>query len=107
MYMKFFNYTQTDENLFKFSSERYINLIRNFINYLFILHIGDLIREKFEEHCRIDETFSKAKFGQLIGVHRTSIYNLFEKHSIDTESLVNFLGLLFIYLSTPSPSPQC
>jgi len=25
MYMKFLNYTQTDENLFKFSEERYDN----------------------------------------------------------------------------------
>ncbi|MCL2041756.1 MAG: hypothetical protein FWG84_06935 [Bacteroidales bacterium] len=76
-----------------------------------IIHIGDLIREKFEEKCRADATFSKAKFARLIGIHRSSVYNLFKKHSVDTELLDNIGKVLDypfleeVYLKKPAEKP--
>jgi len=75
------------------------------------IDIGPLIREKFEEKCRADETFSKAKFARLIGIDRSSVYNLFKKHSIDTKLLINIGKVLEypfleeVYLKKPAEKP--
>ena len=73
--------------------------------------IGPLIREKFEEKCRADETFNKTKFARLINIDRSSVYNLFEKHSVDTELLINISKVLDypfleeVYLKKPAEKP--
>jgi transcriptional regulator with XRE-family HTH domain len=50
-------------------------------------HIGERIRERFEAKRSADPAFSKAEFARRIHVHRSTVYHLFERHSIDTELL--------------------
>jgi transcriptional regulator with XRE-family HTH domain len=57
-------------------------------------HIGALIKEKFEAKCRADKIFSKAEFARRIGIDRSSVYNLFNHQSIDTELLITISEVL-------------
>ena len=50
-------------------------------------HIGSRIKQKFEEKCRLDSTFNKAAFARRIHVHRSTVYHIFERQSIDTDLL--------------------
>ena len=53
------------------------------------IYIGKIIKQKFEEKCQNDKTFNKAEFARRISIHRSTIYLLFQKKSIDTELLIN------------------
>jgi transcriptional regulator with XRE-family HTH domain len=47
------------------------------------IHIGKLIKEKFEE-----KKMTKAEFARRINIHRSTVYLLFEQKSIDIEQLM-------------------
>lgn len=53
------------------------------------IHIGKLIKEKFEE-----KNLSKAEFARRINIHRSTVYLLFEQKSIDIELLLNISNVL-------------
>ena len=56
-----------------------------------IMHIGQLIRiELVRQH------HSATWFAQAMGCSRTSVYNIFEKSSIDTELLLRICAILKI-----------
>ncbi|MDR0565626.1 MAG: helix-turn-helix domain-containing protein [Prevotellaceae bacterium] len=46
------------------------------------IHIGKLIKEKFDE-----KKMTKAEFSRRIHIHRSTVYLLFEQKSIDVELL--------------------
>ena len=46
------------------------------------MHIGNLIRERLKEDGK-----SVVWLARELGCHRTNIYNLFDKYSIDTQLL--------------------
>ena len=46
------------------------------------MHIGNLIRERLKEDGK-----SVVWLARELGCHRTNVYNIFEKHSIDTNML--------------------
>lgn len=46
------------------------------------LHIGNLIRERLKEERR-----SVVWLAQELGCHRTNVYNIFDKNSLDTNIL--------------------
>ncbi|MDR3286927.1 MAG: helix-turn-helix domain-containing protein [Prevotellaceae bacterium] len=53
------------------------------------IHIGKLIKEKFDE-----KNITKAEFARLINIHRSTVYLLFEQKSIDIELLINISKVL-------------
>ena len=46
------------------------------------IHVGKLIRERFKEEGK-----SVVWLAQELGCHRTNVYNIFEKNSLDTNIL--------------------
>lgn len=46
------------------------------------MHIGNILRERLKEDGR-----SVVWLARELGCHRTNVYNLFEKYSIDTQQL--------------------
>lgn len=53
------------------------------------IHIGKLIKEKFEE-----KKMTKAEFARRINIHRSTVYLLFEQKSIDVELLLDISKVL-------------
>ncbi|MDR3367319.1 MAG: helix-turn-helix domain-containing protein [Prevotellaceae bacterium] len=47
------------------------------------IHIGKLIKEKFDE-----KKMTKAEFARKVHIHRSTVYLLFEQKSIDVELLL-------------------
>lgn len=46
------------------------------------IHVGELIRERLKEEGK-----SVVWLAQELGCHRTNVYNIFEKNSLDTNIL--------------------
>ncbi len=71
------------------------------------IHIGQLIKEKFEERQQVDKHLTKASFARQINVHRSTLYLLFSQKSIDIELLINISKVLSysfietVYLQRP------
>jgi len=75
-------------------------------------HIGEIIKQKFEE-----SGMTKAEFAEKIDLQRTTVYYLFERQSIDIELLekittaLNYDFMYEVYKyqkqkeATPSPAP--
>ena len=47
------------------------------------IHIGSLIKKKFEEKMEKDKHFNKVVFAEQIIVHRATIYSIFKQETID------------------------
>jgi len=63
------------------------------------IHIGSLIKEQFEKKMESDKHFNKTVFANMIHVHRSTIYPMFEHKSIDIDLLMRIseaLGYDFI-----------
>ncbi len=58
------------------------------------IHIGELIKQKFEERRRVDKSLTKASFARQINIHRSTLYLLFAQKSIDIELLMNISKVL-------------
>jgi hypothetical protein len=51
------------------------------------IHIGEVIKQKFDEKHRTDKSFTKAKFAEQILCERSTVYDIFKRKSIDSEKL--------------------
>lgn len=77
------------------------------------IHIGSLIKERFEEKSKRDKNFNKTVFAKQIHVHRSTIYVIFEQKSIDIELLMRISKALDfdfineVYLSKSSDESDC
>ena len=52
------------------------------------IHIGSLIKEQFEKKMESDKHFNKTAFANMIHVHRSTIYPMFDHKSIDIDLLM-------------------
>ncbi len=71
------------------------------------IHIGRLIKEKFEERQKSDKTLTITSFAKRIHIHRSTLYLLFKQKSIDIELLMtiskvlNYSFIEKVYLNKP------
>lgn len=77
------------------------------------IHIGSLIKKRFDEKRKWDKHFNKTVFAELIHVHRSTIYVIFEQKSIDIELLIRISKALDynfieeIYLRKSQVESEC